>query len=96
MFSGCYGYLGPSESNPSALGYVSSTLKIGCPVNLRGAAVRLINLIVLREAGMDNWNRGFDAEGQSDLESRGRTLGILLHLLTAQGGEDSTATAGNT
>ncbi len=44
---------------PSALGYVGSTPNEGCPINLRGA-VRLTNTIVLHQAGMDTWDRGFD------------------------------------
>lgn len=47
---------------PSALGYVGTTPDEGCPVNLRGA-VRLTNTIVLHQAGMDTWDRGFDATG---------------------------------
>ncbi|MEM6350423.1 MAG: chromophore lyase CpcT/CpeT [Cyanobacteria bacterium P01_D01_bin.14] len=47
---------------PSALGYVGSTPTEGCPVTLRGAT-RLTNVIVLHAAGMDTWDRGFDAEG---------------------------------
>lgn len=48
---------------PSTLGYVGSTPDEGCPVNLRGA-VRLTNTIVLHQAGMDTWDRGFDATGE--------------------------------
>ncbi|MGD1854040.1 MAG: chromophore lyase CpcT/CpeT [Leptolyngbyaceae cyanobacterium] len=47
---------------PSALGYVGTTPAEGCPVNLRGA-VRLTNTVVLHQAGMDTWDRGFDADG---------------------------------
>lgn len=47
---------------PSPLGYVGSTPRDGCPVNLRGA-VRLTNTIVLHRDGMDTWDRGFDQNG---------------------------------
>ena len=47
------------ELRPSPLGYVGSTPDEGCPVNVRGA-VRLTNIIVLHQDGMDTWDRGFD------------------------------------
>ncbi|MGF1522933.1 MAG: chromophore lyase CpcT/CpeT [Leptolyngbyaceae cyanobacterium] len=47
---------------PADSGYVGTTPSEGCPVNLHGA-VRLTNTIVLHEAGMDTWDRGFDAAG---------------------------------
>ncbi|MEO1299444.1 MAG: chromophore lyase CpcT/CpeT, partial [Cyanobacteria bacterium J06636_16] len=50
------------ELQPADSGYVGSTPPEGCPVNLRGA-VRLTNTIVLHAAGMDTWDRGFDAAG---------------------------------
>lgn len=42
--------------------YVGRTPIDGCPANVRGA-VRITNRIVLHDAGMDTWDRGFDAEG---------------------------------
>jgi hypothetical protein len=47
---------------PSALGYVGSTPLEGCPIELQGAT-RLTNIIVLHDAGMDTWDRGFDGDG---------------------------------
>lgn len=47
----------------SNLGYVGNTPTDGCPANVRGA-VRITNHIVLTAAGMDTWDRGFDAIGK--------------------------------
>jgi CpeT/CpcT family (DUF1001) len=35
----------------------------GCPANIRGA-VRITNQITLHKAGMDTWDRGYDAHGK--------------------------------
>ena len=43
-------------------GFVGSTPASGCPANVRGA-VTITNVVVLHAAGMDTWDRGFDAEG---------------------------------
>ncbi|MEM9091780.1 MAG: chromophore lyase CpcT/CpeT [Cyanobacteria bacterium P01_F01_bin.53] len=43
-------------------GFVGSTPAEGCPASLRGA-VRITNVVVLHAAGMDTWDRGFDADG---------------------------------
>lgn len=43
-------------------GFVGSTPAAGCPVDFRGAS-SVTNVVVLREDGMDTWDRGFDAEG---------------------------------
>lgn len=42
--------------------YVGETPASGCPSNYKGA-VRITNRIVLHQAGMDTWDRGFDAAG---------------------------------
>ncbi|NEO83466.1 MAG: chorismate mutase [Spirulina sp. SIO3F2] len=44
------------------LTYVGKTPPEGCPTNFRGA-VTISNTVILHEAGMDTWDRGFDAEG---------------------------------
>lgn len=43
-------------------GYVGSTPTGGCPASARGA-VSVTNVVVLHAAGMDTWDRGFDAQG---------------------------------
>lgn len=50
------------ELRPSALGYVGSTPSAGCATTARGA-VRVQNIIVLHDDGMDTWDRGFAADG---------------------------------
>ncbi|MBE9078219.1 chromophore lyase CpcT/CpeT [Romeria aff. gracilis LEGE 07310] len=50
------------ELRPSALGYVGSTPTAGCATTVRGA-VRVQNVIVLHDRGMDTWDRGFAADG---------------------------------
>lgn len=47
---------------PSVLGYVGSTPLTGCPTTVQGA-VRITNVVVLHDQGMDTWDRGFDADG---------------------------------
>lgn len=47
---------------PSVLGYVGSTSLAGCPTTVRGA-VRITNVVVLHDQGMDTWDRGFDRDG---------------------------------
>ena len=42
--------------------YVGETVAGGCPSDYKGA-VRITNRIILHEAGMDTWDRGFDASG---------------------------------
>ncbi|MBE9114273.1 chromophore lyase CpcT/CpeT [Lusitaniella coriacea LEGE 07157] len=42
--------------------YVGNTQAGGCATNVRGA-VRITNTIFLHSAGMDTWDRGFDAQG---------------------------------
>lgn len=42
--------------------YVGTTPSEGCPTQVRGA-VKITNLIILHNQGMDTWDRGFDAEG---------------------------------
>ncbi len=42
--------------------YVGQTPSAGCPTKARGA-VKITNLIILHNQGMDTWDRGFDAEG---------------------------------
>lgn len=44
-------------------GYAGNTPVDGCPANVRGA-VRITNHVVLHQAGMDTWDRGFDANGK--------------------------------
>ena len=44
-------------------GYRGSTPPQGCPANVRNA-VRITNEVDLTPAGMDTWDRGFDASGQ--------------------------------
>lgn len=48
---------------PSGEDYVGNTPITGCPANVRGA-VKITNHIVLKKAGMQTWDRGFDAKGQ--------------------------------
>lgn len=43
-------------------GFVGSTPLTGCAANVRGA-VRITNVVVLHEAGMDTWDRGLDEQG---------------------------------
>jgi CpeT/CpcT family (DUF1001) len=43
--------------------YIGNTQVGGCSTNIRGA-VRITNTIFLHAAGMDTWDRGFDAEGK--------------------------------
>lgn len=43
-------------------GFVGSTPAEGCPASVRGA-VKITNVVVLHEAGMDTWDRGFDEQG---------------------------------
>lgn len=43
--------------------YVGNTQAGGCATNVRGA-VRITNTIFLHAAGMDTWDRGFDANGK--------------------------------
>ncbi|PSB23843.1 chromophore lyase CpcT/CpeT [Stenomitos frigidus] len=43
--------------------YVGNTPADGCAANVRGT-VRIKNHIVLRQSGMDTWDRGFDAAGR--------------------------------
>jgi hypothetical protein len=42
--------------------YIGETIAGGCPSDYKGA-VRIKNRIVLHQAGMDTWDRGFDAAG---------------------------------
>lgn len=42
--------------------YVGNTQAGGCATNFRGA-VRITNTVFLHAAGMDTWDRGFDAQG---------------------------------
>ncbi|MDY7014054.1 MAG: chromophore lyase CpcT/CpeT [Cyanobacteriota bacterium] len=42
--------------------YIGETQTGGCATKVRGA-VRITNTIFLHSAGMDTWDRGFDAEG---------------------------------
>ena len=42
--------------------YVGTTPPEGCPTKVRGA-VKITNMIILHDRGMDTWDRGFDAEG---------------------------------
>ena len=42
--------------------YVGKTPPEGCPTKARGA-VKITNLIILHDRGMDTWDRGFDAAG---------------------------------
>lgn len=44
-------------------GYIGRTPVDGCPTDARGA-VRITNLVILHEAGMDTWDRGFNQHGQ--------------------------------
>ncbi len=44
-------------------GYVGHTPSNGCPANVRGA-VRITNQIELGPAGMNTWDRGFNAQGK--------------------------------
>lgn len=43
--------------------YLGRTPVDGCPANVRGA-VRITNRVRLWAAGMDTWDRGFDAQGR--------------------------------
>jgi hypothetical protein len=43
--------------------YVGETQPGGCPANVRGA-VKITNTIILNSAGMETWDRGFDANGK--------------------------------
>lgn len=43
--------------------YAGRTPIDGCPANVRGA-VRITNQITLHKAGMDTWDRGYDASGK--------------------------------
>ncbi len=43
-------------------GFLGETPPEGCPTNARGA-VRITNTIELNTAGMNTWDRGFDADG---------------------------------
>jgi hypothetical protein len=43
--------------------YVGNTPVDGCPTSARGA-IRITNHIVLDKAGMNTWDRGFDASGK--------------------------------
>ncbi|MEL6455972.1 MAG: chromophore lyase CpcT/CpeT, partial [Cyanobacteria bacterium J06623_5] len=43
-------------------GFVGSTPAGGCIASVRGA-VSITNVVVLHDAGMDTWDRGFDAAG---------------------------------
>jgi CpeT/CpcT family (DUF1001) len=47
----------------SGKGYVGSTPVEGCPANVRGA-VRITNRVELNSAGMNTWDRGFNAQGE--------------------------------
>jgi CpeT/CpcT family (DUF1001) len=47
----------------SPAGYVGNTPGNGCPANVRGA-VRITNQVELSPAGMNTWDRGFNAEGE--------------------------------
>lgn len=42
--------------------YIGETVAGGCPSSYKGA-VRITNRIILHQAGMDTWDRGFDATG---------------------------------
>ena len=42
--------------------YIGETVAGGCPSDYKGA-VRITNRIILHQAGMDTWDRGFDATG---------------------------------
>ena len=42
--------------------YVGTTPPEGCPTKARGA-VKITNMIILHDRGMDTWDRGFDAAG---------------------------------
>lgn len=55
--SNCSVFLQRSGKN-----YIGETPAGGCPTNYKGA-VRTKNRIVLHQAGMDTWDRGFDAAG---------------------------------
>ncbi|MEX0269878.1 chromophore lyase CpcT/CpeT [Leptolyngbyaceae cyanobacterium UHCC 1019] len=44
-------------------GYLGNTPPDGCPANIRGA-IRITNHIELSLAGMNTWDRGFDAQGK--------------------------------
>lgn len=47
----------------SGADYIGRTPIDGCPANVRGA-VRITNQITLHKAGMDTWDRGYDASGK--------------------------------
>jgi len=48
---------------PQDKGYWGETPTAGCPANVRGA-VRITNQVELFPAGMNTWDRGFDANGK--------------------------------
>ena len=52
--------------------YIGTTPVDGCPVNFRGA-VRMTNHIILHKAGMDTWDRGFDAVGKQVWGAQGES-----------------------
>lgn len=55
--SNCSVFLQRSGEN-----YMGETSAGGCPSDYKGA-VRITNRILLHEAGMNTWDRGFDATG---------------------------------
>lgn len=55
--SNCSVFLRRQQQN-----YIGETSASGCPSNYKGA-VRITNRITLHQAGMDTWDRGFDASG---------------------------------
>ncbi|MBE9193626.1 chromophore lyase CpcT/CpeT [Gloeocapsopsis crepidinum LEGE 06123] len=55
--SNCSVFLRRQQQN-----YIGETSASGCPSNYKGA-VRITNRITLHQAGMDTWDRGFDAAG---------------------------------
>jgi hypothetical protein len=55
--SNCSVFLQRSREN-----YIGETVAGGCPSDYKGA-VRIKNRIVLHQAGMDTWDRGFNANG---------------------------------
>ncbi|PIG91303.1 chromophore lyase CpcT/CpeT [Gloeocapsopsis sp. IPPAS B-1203] len=55
--SNCSVFLRRQQQN-----YIGETSASGCPSNYKGA-VRITNRITLHQAGMDTWDRGFDATG---------------------------------
>jgi hypothetical protein len=51
--------------------YIGHTQSGGCPADFRGATT-ITNIVVLHGAGMDTWDRGFNAQGQQIWGARDR------------------------